>query len=154
MSVAYFDLPAPFADPKRINRALFGAYYEEDIYDRACTALPFLARGLWWRMPEAMRWRKLYIVVGYLLIAAFISHSDFSLPDTAFEWALGACFALVTLSGVFGTYLAWSLLLLGRGGVDVATWPSLVDYLARMQARPQVKAAIDHEMELWKKAKT
>jgi glutathione S-transferase len=51
-------------------------------------------------------------------------------------------------------YLAWSLLLLGRGGVDVATWPSLVDYLARMQARPKVKAAIDHEMELWKKAKT
>jgi glutathione S-transferase len=51
-------------------------------------------------------------------------------------------------------YLAWSLLLLRRGGVDVANWPSLVDYLARMQARPQVKAAINHEMELWKKAKT
>jgi glutathione S-transferase len=50
-------------------------------------------------------------------------------------------------------YLAWSLLLLGRGGVDVASWPSLVDYLARMQARPQVKAAIDHEMELRKKTK-
>lgn len=48
---------------------------------------------------------------------------------------------------------AWSLLLLRRGGVDVAAWPSPVDYLARMQARPQVKAAIDHEMELWKKAR-
>lgn len=62
MSVTYFDLPAPFADPKSINRALFGAYYEEDIYDRACTALPLLARGLWWRMPEAMRSRKLIFV--------------------------------------------------------------------------------------------
>src|SRR6266700_2325473 len=31
-------------------------------------------------------------------------------------------------------YLAWSLLLLGRGGVDVAQWPSLVAYLARIQA--------------------
>jgi glutathione S-transferase len=50
-------------------------------------------------------------------------------------------------------YLAWSLLLLRRGGVDVANWPSLVDYLARMQARPQVKAAIDQEMELWKKVR-
>jgi glutathione S-transferase len=55
---------------------------------------------------------------------------------------------------VADAYLAWSLLLLGRGGVDVATWPSLVDYLARMQARPQVKAAIDHEMELRKTTKT
>jgi glutathione S-transferase len=48
-------------------------------------------------------------------------------------------------------YLAWSLLLLGRGGVDVATWPSLVEFLARIQARPQVKAAIDQETALWKK---
>ena len=52
---------------------------------------------------------------------------------------------------VADAYLAWSLLLLKRCGVDVANWPSLVDYLARMQARPQVKAAIDHEMELRKK---
>jgi glutathione S-transferase len=50
-------------------------------------------------------------------------------------------------------YLAWSLLLLRRGGVDVANWPSLVDYLARKQARPRVKAAIDQEMELWKKVR-
>src|SRR5215470_4152888 len=48
-------------------------------------------------------------------------------------------------------YLAWSLLLLKRGGVDVVDWPSLVDYLARMQARPQLKAAIDHEMALRRK---
>jgi hypothetical protein len=58
---------------------------------------------------SAARWRKMHILVGYLLIAAFISHSDFSLPDTGFEWALWAGFMLVTLSGIFGTYLAWSL---------------------------------------------
>ena len=58
---------------------------------------------------SAARWRKVHIFVGYLLIAAFISHSDFSLPDTAFEWALWAAFVLVALSGIFGTYLAWSL---------------------------------------------
>src|SRR5262249_6340620 len=50
-----------------------------------------------------------HIYVGYLLIAAFISHSDFSLPDTSFEWALWAGFVVVTLSGILGTYLAWSL---------------------------------------------
>ena len=58
---------------------------------------------------SATRWRKIHIYVGYLLIAAFISHSDFSLPDTAFEWALWTGFVLVTLSGIFGTYLAWAL---------------------------------------------
>ncbi len=54
---------------------------------------------------------------------------------------------------VADAYLAWSLLLLGRGGVDVAQWPSLVDYRARMQERPQVKAAIDIEMQLRKAMK-
>jgi hypothetical protein len=58
---------------------------------------------------SAVRWRKFHIFVGYLLIAAFISHSDFSLPDTGFEWALWAGFVLVTLSGILGTYLAWAL---------------------------------------------
>lgn len=58
---------------------------------------------------SAMRWRKIHIFIGYLLIATFISHSDFSLPDTAFEWALWTGFVLVTLSGILGTYLAWSL---------------------------------------------
>jgi hypothetical protein len=58
---------------------------------------------------SAARWRKFHIFIGYLLIAAFISHSDFSLPDTGFEWALWVGFVLVTLSGIFGTYLAWSL---------------------------------------------
>jgi hypothetical protein len=58
---------------------------------------------------SAAHWRKIHIFVGYLLIAAFISHCDFSLPDTGFEWALWVGFVLVTLSGIFGTYLAWSL---------------------------------------------
>ncbi len=58
---------------------------------------------------SAMRWRKIHIFLGYLLIAAFISHSNFSLPDTGFEWALWAGFVLITISGIFGTYLAWAL---------------------------------------------
>jgi hypothetical protein len=65
---------------------------------------------------SVMRWRKLHIFLGYLLIAAFISHTDFSLPDTGFEWVLWAAFVLVTLSGIFGTYLAWSLR--AKRGID------------------------------------
>lgn len=57
---------------------------------------------------SAQRWRKLHIFLGYLLIAAFISHADFSLPDTAFEAALWACFVLIAVSGIFGAWLARS----------------------------------------------
>jgi hypothetical protein len=63
---------------------------------------------------SAMYWRKLHIFAGYLVVAAFISHSDFSLPDTGFEWALWTAFVLVTLSGIFGTYLVWSQRAKGR----------------------------------------
>ena len=58
---------------------------------------------------SATRWRKIHIFVGWLLAAAFLSHTDFSLPDSGFEWALWMGFMLVTLSGIFGTYLAWSV---------------------------------------------
>lgn len=63
---------------------------------------------------SATRWRKIHIFVGYLVIAAFISHSDFSLPDTGFEWALWSGFVLVALSGILGTYLVWSQQAKGR----------------------------------------
>jgi hypothetical protein len=58
---------------------------------------------------SAKRWRTFHIFLGNLLIAAFISHSNFTLPDTGFEWALWACYVIVTLSGIFGTYFARSL---------------------------------------------
>jgi glutathione S-transferase len=51
---------------------------------------------------------------------------------------------------VADAYLVWALLLLGRGGVDVAQWPALTAYMARIQARPQVTAAIGIEMQLRK----
>lgn len=56
-----------------------------------------------------VRWKKLHVFLGYVLIAAFISHSDFTLPDTGFEWALWTGFALVVSSGIFGVYLAWAV---------------------------------------------
>jgi hypothetical protein len=68
---------------------------------------------------SAVRWRKIHVLLGYLLIAAFASHCDLSLPDTALEWMLWTGFVLVTISGVLGTYLAWSLKV--RGIVDERT---------------------------------
>lgn len=59
------------------------------------------------RSPKAMtRWRVLHIFCGFLLIAAFVSHSNTSLPDSVFEWALWSGFVMVTLTGIIATYLA------------------------------------------------
>jgi glutathione S-transferase len=60
------------------------------------------------------------------------------------RYLVGDCFT------VADAYLAWALLLLGRGGVDVGNWPSLVDYLQRVQARPRIAEAIATEMALRK----
>lgn len=65
-------------------------------------------------LKSATRWRKLHIFAGYLVIATFISHSDLSLPDTGFEWALWSGFVLVMLSGILGTYLVWAQRAKGR----------------------------------------
>lgn len=51
---------------------------------------------------------------------------------------------------VADAHLAWALLLLRPAGVNVANWPALADYLARMRDRPQVKAAIETETALYK----
>jgi hypothetical protein len=67
----------------------------------------------------ATSWRKLHIFLGYVLGAVFISHTDYSLPDTAFEWTLWTGFVSVTLSGIFGTYLAWAIK--GKGKIDERT---------------------------------
>ena len=49
-------------DPKSVNRLLFGAYYEEDIYDQACRIVPAAMRALWWRVPAQMAERNLIFV--------------------------------------------------------------------------------------------
>ncbi len=56
-----------------------------------------------------MRWRVFHIFLGYLLIAAFVSHCDFSWPDTALEWILWAGFVVVTLSGAACAFLTWTI---------------------------------------------
>jgi len=55
--------PCPrFPDSKQIHRALFGAYYEEDIYDKYCELMPRAMRIFHWRIEEAMRRRNLIFV--------------------------------------------------------------------------------------------
>jgi glutathione S-transferase len=51
---------------------------------------------------------------------------------------------------VADAHLTWALLLLRPAGIDIAQWPSLSAYLARMQARPAVRDAIATEMALRK----
>ena len=51
---------------------------------------------------------------------------------------------------VADAHLTWALLLLRPAGVDIAQWPSLSAYLARMQARPAVRDAIATEVALRK----
>jgi len=51
---------------------------------------------------------------------------------------------------VADAHLTWALLLLRPAGVDIAQWPSLSAYLARMQARPTVRDAIVTEMAVRK----
>lgn len=59
--------------------------------------------------PGARAWRQIHIYTGYLLIPLFLSHSQVSLPDSGFEWALWTGFAVVTATGIAGAYIAWSI---------------------------------------------
>ncbi|MCB1484130.1 MAG: hypothetical protein KDJ17_04465 [Hyphomicrobiaceae bacterium] len=60
----------------------------------------------WLSAKSAKRWRKLHIYTGLALIAVFFSHTQTSLPDTSFEWALWLSFVLITLSGLVGILIA------------------------------------------------
>lgn len=44
-------------------------------------------------------------------------------------------------------YLTWALTIAPYAGIDLAAWPALVAYRDRMQARPNVQAAIAYEQE-------
>lgn len=67
----------------------------------------------------ATLWRQIHIFAGYVLVAVFLSHSNWSLPDTYFEWALWGCTVLVVLSGIIGTYLAWVVQAKLRGDNEI-----------------------------------
>jgi hypothetical protein len=107
ISVGLFWIVWIYGNALRDPRYLDGWVLAGGVIVQLCFHVAIKAAGL--SAKSAMRWRKLHIFLGYLLIATFLSHTDFSLPDTGFERALWAAFVLVALSGIFGTYLAWSL---------------------------------------------
>ena len=51
---------------------------------------------------------------------------------------------------VADAYLGWALLVLPQAGVPLDPWPSLVAYLARVQARPSVARALAIEYPLYR----
>src|SRR5262245_8557544 len=55
-------MPRPLLDPKRIHRALFGVYYEEDVLDRFVGAWPGLLRLFRPRIEDGMRQRRLIFI--------------------------------------------------------------------------------------------
>ena len=97
-------------DPRYLDGWVLAAGMALQLYFHIAT------RKAWLSPKAAARWRRLHILAGFLLIAAFVSHIGLSLPDTGFEWALGSGFMLVALSGGFGVHLAWSRR--AKGGLD------------------------------------
>lgn len=51
-----------FPDSKVTHRALFGVYYEEDIYDNFCGLMPTAMRLFGWRIEEGVRRRNLIFI--------------------------------------------------------------------------------------------
>jgi len=62
MGISQKKLRPRFPDSKDIHRALFGAYYEEDVYDKYCGLMPRAMRIFQWRIEEPMRRRNLIFV--------------------------------------------------------------------------------------------
>ena len=71
-------------------------------------------------LTSAARWLKLHIYVGYLVVALFIIHTQFRLPDSMFEWALWILFVVTAVSGVVSAYLSSAVpSKLDLGGRDI-----------------------------------
>src|SRR3954464_9016374 len=125
-------LAPAFGDPDRYRLQEWLSFVGTEIHKA------FLFPTFWYKDEAAIACARERIGGSVAIAADHLAGRDF---------IVGQCFT------VADAHLTWALLLLGRAGVDVAQWPSLVEYLARMQARPQVKAAIDAELQLWKAMK-
>jgi hypothetical protein len=137
ISIGLFWLVWMYGNALRDPRYLDGWVLAGGVIFQFCFHVAIKTAGL--SVKSAMRWRRIHIFLGYLLIAAFVSHTDFSLPDTGFEWALWVAFVLATLSGIVGTYLAWSLQ--AKRGVDERLRYDRIPALRANLAR-QVHAAV------------
>ena len=81
ISVGLFWLVAIYGNALRDPRYLDGWVLAGGMSLQLCFHIAIKRGGL--SAKSAMRWRKVHIFFGYLLIAAFISHTDFSRPTPA-----------------------------------------------------------------------
>jgi hypothetical protein len=58
---------------------------------------------------RAASWLKMHVYLGYFVVAVFLFHTSYSLPETTLEWALWIMFVLVVVSGLVGLYLTSSI---------------------------------------------
>lgn len=70
------------ADPKRVHRALFGVYYEEDIYEMFCQRVPLLMRAFWWRIDADIRRKALIFIHVPRAAGTSIAHSLYGPRNT------------------------------------------------------------------------
>ena len=66
------------------------------------------------------RWMSIHIFNGYVILALLLSHTNFGLPDSLYEWAMWLCLVLISLSGIFGTYLKWGAQAKLRGQDEIS----------------------------------
>jgi hypothetical protein len=66
------------------------------------------------------RWMAIHIFNGYVILALLLSHANFGLPDSVYEWAMWLCLVLISLSGIFGTYLKWGAQAKLRGQDEIS----------------------------------
>ena len=66
------------------------------------------------------RWLWIHIFTGYVVLAIFMSHTQFGLPDTLYEWIMWLCLVFISLSGIFGTYLKWGAQAKLRGQDEIS----------------------------------
>ena len=122
-------LAPPFGEPDRYRLQVWLSFVGAEIHKA------FLFPAFWYKDDASLAKPRARIGPTLSVPAAHLAHREF---------LVGNRFT------VADAHLAWALLLLRAAGVDVAQWPSLADYLSRIQARPQVKAAVGIEMQLWK----
>ncbi len=125
-------LAPPSGDPDRYRLQEWLSFVGTEIHKG------FLFPMFWYQEDAAKAFPRQRIGQNAAVIAAHLADREYLVGDRF---------------TVADAYLGWSLLLFGRCGVDLAQWPSLAAYLARVQARPQVTAAIGIEMELRKTVK-
>ena len=94
----------------------------------------------------AARWMQFHSYTGYLVIALFLLHTQYRLPDSSIEWILWLLFAITSLSGVVGSYFSTTIpakLELQREGIEFDAIPEARQRLAEEAAALAEKAAED-----------